>query len=208
MDREKWTAAKLCCECGGAAKWVKPANAESVRRYLCGKDAGTHRRVASNYRTEKWSTEWHAAAIAGFVEMIKEEQAESLVAYTQAKRERDSVAAAARAEREEKSRIEGVLSRPESLRRAMDRAREYQEGESASDRYQEITIEDDEYYGVAIKLRNIHTLHNREQAEELVRLITEEMPKLDEAWAKWHEDKEEQLEQAEAERAALQGATV
>ena len=193
-------ALKVCAEGGETAKWVKRNEAGQPVRYFCAKHLGNHRRIVSNWRTDKWTTEYHQGIIAGVVEMTAVEKAESLLNFTTEKKKQDDARWAAAAKRAAEKERQEILSQPAWLRERVKNYHYEQENTNFTRKVEVVTSP----YGVEIELMNWSYIKSRKHAEALIGELKWVLQKLDEETVKWEDEMSDKIVAADAALAALQ----
>jgi hypothetical protein len=200
MNQDR-TALKLCAECGKPAKYVRKDADGTPFRYLCGKCTGVHRRIASSYRSSKWTTEYHEGCIDGIVELSDVEKAESLVNYTNEKDAQQRAEQARREEARKASELWALKHDPETLRENLNR-RMHERNKTPE--YAGISVHSHDHYGVSLEIRNWSSVKSVAQVQELIRLLTAAIPELEDGLAKWDAQYAEKIAKADAALAAYE----
>ena len=190
---------KLCAECGNAAKYVRKDADGTPFRYLCSKCTGVHRRIASSYRSSKWTTEYHEGAIDGIVELDAVEKAESVLNFASEKKRMDEERWAQQNKKAAERKRQEILSTPAWLR---ERVKNYHWEQENYNFTRKVEVVSDSY-GVEISLMNWNTIKSRKHAEDLIAQLNGVLQELDEETVKWEDAMNDKIIAADEALAAL-----
>jgi ribosomal protein L24E len=199
MNQDRNTL-KLCAECGNAAKYVRKDADGTPFRYLCSKCTGVHRRIASSYRSSKWTTEYHEGAIDGIVELSAVEKAESVLNFAAEKKRIEEEYWAKQNKKAAERKRHEILTTPAWLR---ERVKNYHWEQENTNFTRKVEVRSDSY-GVEINLMNWNNIKSRKHAEDLIVQLKWVLQQLDEETVKWESEMSDKIVAADAAKQALE----